>query len=174
MHEPKQPEPRTFTAGCLESALVSRGIREPVAAELVRQRSSTAIRQSLKKYDQMRKRGDDSKLNNPPGLLISWIKEHQGAANDSLLRNAKPAVLEPTTSEGAESQSKFAAIRDYLAKLSPQETESLELVAFEQADSFQLACYERVKNAANARLLSEYRNVIVETHVGRLLGITAE
>ena len=74
----------------------------------------------------------------------------------------------------AASQSKLAAIRDYLAKLSPQERESIEVVAFEQADSFQLGGYERARTAKNSRLLSEYRNVIVESYARRLLGITAE
>jgi hypothetical protein len=81
---------------------------------------------------------------------------------------------EPATSEAAESQSKLAAIRDHLAKLSPEERDSLEVAAFEQADSFQLACYERSKVDENSRLRIEYRNVIVESHVRRLLGIQAE
>ena len=130
-----------------------------------------AIRQSLKEYDDLRKRGDDSKLNNPPGLLISWIKGGCGVPCDSSPLKAEPALLKPATSEGAESHSKIEAIRGYLAKLSAEERKSLEAVAFEQADSFQLGCYQRAKTAENFRLLSEYCNVIVETHVRRLLDI---
>ena len=172
--EPRQAKSRTSTSVGLESALVSRGVREPVAAELVRVHSPTAIRKSVKEYDELRKRGDDSKLNNPPGLLISWIKGACGVPCDSSPPKAESTVPEAATSEGAESQSNLAAIRDYLAKLSPHKRESLDVVAFEQANSFQLGGYERAKTAENSRLLSEYRNVIVESHVRRLLGITEE
>lgn len=167
--EPKRAKSRTSISDFLESALISRGVREPVAAGLVREHSPMVIRKSLKEYDELRKRGDDSKLNNPPGLLISWIKGACGVPCDSSPPKAESTVLEPPTSEGAESQSKFAAICGYLAKLSPQERESLEVVAFEQADSFHLGGYERAKTAKNSRLLNEYRNVIVESHVRRLL-----
>jgi hypothetical protein len=172
--EPKQAKSGRSTSDGLESALVSRGVREPVAAELVREHSPTAIRQSVREYDELRKRGDDSKLNNPPGLLISWIKGACGVPCDSSPPKAESTVPEPATSEGAESQANLVAIREYLAKLSPQERASLEVVAFEQADSFQLGCYERAKTAENSRLSSEYRKVIVESYVRRLLGITAE
>ena len=85
--------------------------------------------QSLKEYDEMRKRGDDSKLNNPPGLLISGTKGACGVSCDFSSPKAESTVPELATSEGAESQSELGSIRDYLAKLSPQERESLELVA---------------------------------------------
>ena len=172
--EPKQAKLRRSTSDFLESALVSRGVREPVAARLVREHSPEDIRRCLKEYDELRKRGGDAKLNNPPGLLISWVKKHRDIPSDSSPPAAEPTVPEPATGEGADSQSKLTAIRDYLAKLSPQERESLEVVAFEQADSFQLGGYERAKTAENSRLLSEYRNVIVEAHVRRLLGSTAK
>lgn len=172
--EPKQPHSRRSTSDCLESGLVSRGVREPVAAELVREHSPVAIRQSLKEYDELRRRGDDFKLNNPPGLLISWIKGGCNVPCDSSPPKAESTVPEPATSEAAESHSKLAAIRDFLAKQSPRERKSLEAMAFEQADPFQLGCYERATTAENSRLLNEYRNVIVESHVQRLLGINAE
>ncbi len=70
-------------------------------------------------------------------------------------------------------KARFDVTLDHPA-ISPQEKESLEVMAFEQEDSFQLGGYERAKTAENSRLLSEYRKVIVESHVRRLLGITAE
>jgi hypothetical protein len=168
--EPRQSKPGTSICNGLESVLVSRGIREPVAAELIREHPPEDIRRCVKEYDELRKRGNDSKLNNPPGLLISWIKKHRDIPCDSSPPKAESTVPEPATNEGAESQSKLAAIRDYLAKLSPQERESLEVVAFNQADSLQLGGYERAKTYENPRLMNEYRNLIVESYARRLLG----
>jgi hypothetical protein len=171
---PKQKNPGRSTSDPLEAALVDRGIREPVAADLVREHSATAIRKCLRELDELRKRGGDSNLNNPAGLLISWIKNSRDVPCDSSPPQAESTLPEPATSEGAESQSKLAAIRDHLAKLSPEERDSLEVAAFEQADPFQLACYERAEVDENSRLRVEYRNVIVESHVRRLLGVKAE
>jgi hypothetical protein len=167
--EPKKARSRRSTSDCLESALVSRGVREPVAVELVRKHSPMAIRQSLKEYDELRKRGDDSKLKNPPGLLISWIKGSWGVPCDSSPPKAESTIPEPATSEGAESQSKLAAIRNYLAKLPPQERESLEADAMKAADGVRRAGYRRAESAGNSGLLVEYRNAIIESYVLRLL-----
>ena len=163
--ELKQPQSRRSTSDCLESALISRGVREPVAAELVREHSTAAIRQSLKEYDELRKRGDDSKLNNPPGLLISWIKGRRDVPSDSSPPKAESTVPESATSEGAESQSKLTAIRDYLAKLSPQAVESLEVAALADANPFHAKCYRRTLSDGNDRISREYRNVMLESHI---------
>ena len=183
----KQKKRERSRCSPLETVLMDRGIEKHMAAKLDREGSHEAVRQCVREYDELLKSGGGANLENPPGFLVKKIRE--GLASDKAGRRQKHAprtrrdstpakststAFEPAGSEEAESQSKLAAIRDHLAKLSPEERDLLEVAAFEQADSFQLACYERAKVDENSRLRVEYRNVIVESHVRRLLGIKAE
>ena len=67
--KPTAKKPGRSTSNTLEAALVARGIREPAAADLIRNHSPAAIRKCLTEFDELRERGGDSNLNNPAGLL---------------------------------------------------------------------------------------------------------
>jgi hypothetical protein len=78
-------------------------------------------------------------------------------------------LWETSGSDAAESHAQLEAVRGYLTKLSQEEKESLELDALMAAGPVRRDGYRRAESAGNSRLLAEYRNVIIESHVLRLL-----
>lgn len=168
--KPTEVKPGRSTSNTLEAALVARGVRETAAADLIRNHSPAAIRRCLTEFDGLRERGGDSNLNNPAGLLVTWINRSRDVPCDSSSSKAESKVSELAEGEAAESRTKLEAIRGHLAKLSLEERESLEADAMKAADPVRRAGYRRAVSAGNSRLLAEYRNAIIESHVLRLLG----
>ncbi|MHB8900141.1 MAG: hypothetical protein ACYC6Y_15435, partial [Thermoguttaceae bacterium] len=107
----RSTNPGRRTADPLEAALIERGVRHPVAVELVRDHSAATIRKCVHEFDGLRERGGCSKLENPPGLLISWIKNSHDIPSDCTLSKATPAVSKFAGTEAAESHTKLEAIR---------------------------------------------------------------
>jgi hypothetical protein len=166
----------------LETALVTRGVREPMATRLVRDHSASTIGAAIREYDGLKQRGQDSALANPPGFLVASIRQRSEASGSDRGQEKSSSLagsMLGLTSPGAmrvrkiqketESQAEFDKVRGFLAKLSPQELEQLESEALSHADAFQASCYHRIRADENNSLLREYRNVIVEAHVRRLL-----
>ena len=187
----KAASQRRVSSGCasdpLESSLITRGVREPMAARLVREHPASTIHDALGDFDAMRASGKDSALANPPGLLVAWIRE-RGAGAGADCGQRKPStssgnLLEPErfrvrrereSQKETESQAELEKIRGYLTGLSSQERESLEIEAFSHAEPFHTRCYQRTHADGNDGLLREYRDMIVEAHVRRLLSSSAE
>jgi hypothetical protein len=153
----------------LEAGLVDRGVREPVAADLVRTHSTATIRKCLGQFDELRRRGRDSNLNNPAGLLISWIRNSRDVPNDSARSQGSPTRPENAEHDATQIPRQVEVLREYLAKLSPEEMEVLEAEAMKDATLIQRTGYQRAESAGNGRLLADYRKVIMESHVLRLL-----
>lgn len=165
----------------LEAVLMDRGVTRRVAAKLVRGGSHEAIRQCVREYDEHLKSGGVANLENPPGLLVKKIRERLASSNvgcrqkysankgDSTAPMRTASTLETAESEAAESHKQLEAIREYLHKLSPGQRESLDARAMKGADRLQRAGYRRAQAAGNSRLLDDYRTVVVESYVRRLL-----
>ena len=66
------------------------------------------------------------------------------------------------------------AIRDYLAKLSPEDRELLETEALAQAEPLLAEGYRRSLEGESEQLLREYREMIIKAHVRKLLGLQAK
>jgi len=170
-----------------EAALVKRGIRQPVATRLVREHPDSSIRAALKQFDELISRGQESGLTNPPGLLVAWIREQSESSprnanerEDVSVKNRQRhqerlnAVRKREIDRDTEARSELEAVRVHLDKLPPEELESLELNALSQANRFQLQCYRRSHTEENAEMLQKYRDIIVEDHVRRLLGLSSK
>ncbi|NLS92122.1 MAG: hypothetical protein GXX96_08070 [Planctomycetaceae bacterium] len=166
----------------LEFVLTERGVKRPEAAKLMREGSHETIRRCVREYDELLKSGRGANLGNPPGLLVKNIRERLAAnkagrrekdstrtGRDCTRSRRTPTAFEPAESEAAESHTQLEAIRGHLAKLSLEERESLEADAMKAADPVRQAGYRRAESAGNSRLLAEYRNAIIESHVLRLL-----
>jgi hypothetical protein len=154
-----------------------------MAAKLVREGSHEAIRHCVREFDELMRAGSGANLENPPGLLVKNIRERRAA--DKAGRRQKHSAVErrdyipheltsasvgPVVSEAAKSGTQLEAIRGYLCKLSLDEREALEAEAVEEADGVRRDGYRRAESTRNSRLLAEYRNAIIESHVLRLLG----
>ena len=174
---------RTF-APC-ESDLVKRGIRQPVAARLVREHSESSIRAAVRQFDELVHRGPKSELTNPPGLLVAWIREQgdaptaedneQAPASENMAHQRRlNAIRKWEIGKETQARSTSHAIRSYLDELSPEELKSLELEAMSQANPFQLQCYRRSHADGNAKMLQQYSEIIVETHVRKILGLSSK
>jgi len=65
-------------------------------------------------------------------------------------------------------------ITTYRSQLSADEAIELEREAFEQAASVSLVGYRRASASGNHRWLEEYREIIIKTHVRKLLGLSSK
>ena len=166
----------------LEAVLMDRGIEKHMAAKLAREGPHEAIRQCVREYDELLKAEGGANLENPPGFLVDRIRKRLALNNDacrqryssstridSTLTTHPPAASKSSGSQAAKSDTQIGAIREYLDKMSPEERNSLETDAMKAADCVRRAGYERAESAGSPRLLAEYRNVIIESHVRRLL-----
>jgi hypothetical protein len=165
---PKQKLRQSRTAQTLESILSARGVRDSAAAKLVREHSPEQIRQAVREYDALMNCGTAPSLNNPPGLLISWIKRGRDIPCECSPPKAEPTLSTPMTSEQAEDETQRETIREYLDGLSAKERNSIETEAMQEADSFLVNCYERAKAEGDVRFANKYRDMIVESHARRL------
>ena len=166
----------------LESVLTERGIRRPDASKLVREGSHEVIRQCVREHDELLRSGRGANLGNPPGLLVKNIRERLASNNagccqkhsastrrDSTPPKLAPKSLGPAGSEAGESDTRTIAVCEYLEKLSPEERNTLEAKAMELANKVQRDGYERASAEGALGRLEEYRTVIIESHIRRLL-----
>jgi hypothetical protein len=178
----KQAEARRSAKSPLKDVLIERGVTEHVAAAIVRKGSHELIRHCVREHDEMLKSGRGSNLGNPPGFLVKNIRKRLESDNTDRHRkcsvrtrpDSTPPRLEftssgPARSKEAESDTQNEVIREYLAKLSPEERESLEVEAIESAPPFLEKSYERIRRTGNGRLTEEYRKAIVESFASKAL-----
>lgn len=178
------PQKRASTP--LEAALVKRGIWEHVAARLVRDHPGSSIRVIIREFDQLMENRPDSTLENPPGFLVAWIRERGDSS--SVQGQQREAVLTRTVTEQERSRSMSSRevdkakqtkaetdrVHAFLDKLTSNEFKSLEIEALSEANPFHAKCYRRSHAQGNAQLVREYRDMIIEAHVRRVIGLPEE
>lgn len=170
-----------------EADLVKGGIRQPVAARLVREHPDSSIHAAVKQFDELMQRGQHTALDNPPGLLVTWIREHSESSapkadepeNTSVNRRPQDqerlaAIRKREVEKESQARSELDAIRNHLDKLPTEELQSLEQDALSQANPFQLQCYRRSHADGNAEMLNTYRRIIVDNHVRGILGLPSK
>ncbi len=183
----RQQEP---CASGLEWELVNRGVSLEMATSLVRENDEALIRQKLEAFDCLRREGSKNVSKNPPGYLVNSIRKDYQPGQQPATKtvdvdrsNESRAEKETKTrlssaklsdkrarAEKAE-QGKVAA---YRSQLSAGDALHLEKEAFEQAASLSLAGYRRASASGNHRRLEEYREIIIQTHVRKLLGLSSK
>lgn len=179
----KTKNQKATTSSPREVGLVKRGIRPPVAARLVREHTDMAVSDAIQKFDRLMQRGQGGSLENPPGLLVAWIREWDDSNQNGTTvaspeeKQARKRRLEAQrqrkTEETAQIESERDAVRAHLKTLSPQQFASLEAEALENATPFLVKCYRRNHVTGNTKLFHQYRDMIIESHVRDLLELRA-
>ena len=168
----------------LESELIERGVSWATAVRLVREHSETVIRQKINAVDALIKSNGLAELKNPPGFLVKSIKDNYQfppslitmerkpeatlTSNAASCRRAKPAEsISPE--EKARRDADQKRIDAYLADLTEEDCKGFEADAWRNADPKVLSGHERCRRSGNERSAQEYRGIIIEKHVRRVL-----
>lgn len=183
LYEKGNSETRQRTLQPLEEALVDRGVKPQVAVSLVDTHQGELIEEKIDVFDKRMQASGASPLKNPPGYLVKSItddfrcgnavvgKSSENSNTGSLPRGSRRKTT-GQKSRNADLQAKADkdAIDAYLAKLSPKDLGRLEEEALSKAEPFLREGYKRCLDAGSDDLSREYREMIISTHVQRLLG----
>jgi len=174
--ERKRRKDANESLGSLEAALTERGVWEPVAVRLVRDHPASSINAAIEEFDEKVKGKTHVSVGNPPGLLVAWINERCtiGARNEkgpaSLeLEKPCPKSREQQSQTEPRKDASAMAVKRYLGSLSPKAQELLEEEAFAGAEPHLKEGYQRSLDAGSKELQGEYREMIISSHVRKVL-----
>lgn len=168
----------------LVAELVARDVTEMTASELVRSHPAEVVTAKLEVFDWMVARGDRRLQRSPAGYLVDSIRK-QYAVPKGFVPKAERERLEAEQREKARleaeererkqlERTQLAAERSQIAAywegLGPHEQGRLESEALAQADP---ALAESLSTSQGTPLESMARRLIRETHIRRLLGLSA-
>ncbi len=151
----------------LAAKLVERGVTRSVAQEITSQFSSNEIEKQILAFDHSVKE-KRSAIKNPGGYLVNAIRTGYSVA----VPNLKPKAIE--TSKSRETVPPVVdkiqeARRAYWENVSDAEKVAIEKNAFENAEPFVRAGWERALESGSDILTSGYRDTIIERELDRIL-----
>ena len=176
------------SASGLELELVNRGVSSEMAITLVQESDESLIRQKLEAFDRLRRECSKNVSKNPPGYLVNSIRknyqsEQQPATKTVDMDRSSGSVArkEPKKSSPKRSDKRARAekaeqqkVTAYRSQLSPHDAVQLKKEAFEQAASVSLDGYQRASVSVNHQRREQYREIIIETHVRKVLGLSSK
>ncbi len=172
----------------LELELVNRGVSSEMATTLVRESDESLIHEKLEAFDRLRREGSKNVSKNPPGYLVNSIRKNYQSEQQPVTEtvdvdssSGSVARKEPKKSPPKRSDKRARAekaeqqkVTAYRSQLSPHDAVQLEKEAFEQAASVSLDGYQRASVSVNHQRLEQYREIIIETHVRKILGLSSK
>ena len=166
--------------------LVNRGVSSEMAVTLVQECDETLIHEKLKAFDRLRREGSKNVSKNPPGYLVTSIRqnyqsEQQPATKTVDVGRPGGSVARKETNKSSTKQFDKRAraekaeqekVTAYRSQLSSDDVVQLEKEAFEQAASVSLSGYHRASASGNPQRLEQYREIIIESHIRKILGLS--
>ena len=182
---PRNPS-RSSERSDREYRLIERGVAAEVAARLVRKHPDR-IDGKIAVFDVLRQKGDRRISKSPAGYLVTSILRNYPTPADVRLeafgpdggRRASPhchsGVAASARSRG---KAKVCHVEtspavEYLGRLSGIERANLEAKAMSQGSGLPAEGYRRATAAGNTSLAEEYRRIMIEQHVKRIIASAA-
>ena len=172
----------------LELELVKRGVSSEMATSLVRESDESLIHQKLDTFDRLRREGSKNVSKNPPGYLVNSIRKNyqpgqqpatktvgEGRSVGSMSQKGTKTPQSPVKQSDKRARAEKAMqqkVTAYRSQLSPDDALQLEKEAFEKAASVSLDGYHRASVSGNHRRLEQYREIILQTHLRKILGLS--
>jgi hypothetical protein len=168
----------------LERELVSRGVTEVTATELLARYQPDRIAVKLEVFDWLRENGSDKLFRNPAGYLVKSIEDdyappsgfetrlaqaERKQAQEDQRRRTDEERARVVAREEAKRESEEAPVARYWNSLSPLEQEALKANALSEADPWLLAEYERCLAEGKPERAVHYLQPILDKHIARLL-----
>jgi hypothetical protein len=152
--------------------MVAHGVRADVANELLREAPVEQVLRQLEVFERMRERNDKRVAKNPPGFLVAAIRGDFAFPKEFARQPRKHPTLhvveKPASTATAHSNLPSEA-ESYWNAMTADEKQKIEADAMSSASGHLLDGYRRSEEAGHSTTVEEYRRLIVDRHLVKVL-----